>query len=307
MFFLTLLLLLSQLTHAQFCETWGPAQQVGKLPRKIINEASGLTFSQSFKDRLYWVNDSGDKAAFYITKLDGSKVQTVNLSGVKATDTEAMSLAPCPEGHCLIIGDLGDNRRRRKTVQLVIVKEEEKFSAQVKPLRILTVQFPDGASDTEAMAVLPNGDLIFVTKELHRVALQVKAAQVFVLKKDEWQKSSPKPAILKKLGELPIGEWFSEESILGKIVTDASFNSRRKVLGLLTYNLLIEIPLAQLERLSTASKWKAGKEYQRVPIQSLPQQETLAYSTYEDRLIWSTEFLGIEPAIFSMTCTRFKP
>lgn len=80
-----------------------------------------------------------------------------------------MSLGPCPgrsKQSCIYVGDIGDNRRRRKSLTIVAVDETKTLAASVTPSARLTVRYPDGPHDAESMAVHRDGTLFILTKEM---------------------------------------------------------------------------------------------------------------------------------------------
>ena len=162
---LVLILLAASPADAQVCTEWKTAQRVGELQVQV-DEASGLAASRQFPGRLYHINDSGDSANFYITNMQGAETVAVSVSGVRPIDTEALSLGPCGEGKsCLFIGDIGDNDKKRQTIEVTVVEELKTFPSTVRPKQRLKLRYPDGSHDAESLAVHPNGTIYILTKE----------------------------------------------------------------------------------------------------------------------------------------------
>jgi len=161
-----LLLLLDSTIHAQVCRQWKEASHIGDL-QAILQEASGVAASRKFPGRLYHINDSGDTGRFYITRLDGKETRPINVAGFDPVDAEALSLGPCPGGggSCLFLGDIGDNDRNRKSIEIVVVDEIEAFPQTVKVRKRLTLRYPDGPHDAESLAVHPDGTIYILVKE----------------------------------------------------------------------------------------------------------------------------------------------
>jgi hypothetical protein len=299
--------LIASESQAAFCSRWSAPTTSGNLPMSSIPEASGMAISRSQSGRVYWINDSGDKGAFYYTAIDGSGLTKVKIEGFRPRDTEAMTLTDCPEGPCLAIGDIGDNKSKRKDISLIFIKEQAQYPESVPVLRTITMKYPDGPHDAEAMVFLPSGDLLIVTKEFKLSRLEIGNAQVFTLSKQALQDAKSLPVTLKKLGELPIPEWLADDGIIGKLVTDMAVNTRRQVLGILTYSRVIEIPLDRLQDLSRVSTWKKDYDYSLTPFKELIQQESLAYWPDADKMSWSTEYSPPAAPIYSMTCEAQSP
>ncbi len=293
---------LSARAHAAFCARWSEPVSSGNLPFQSIREASGMAASKLVRDRIYWINDSGDKGAFYFTRADGSGLTKVKVKGMRPRDTEAIGYAECPEGPCIAIADIGDNKKTRKEIQIVFVKELSQFPSEVPILKRLILKYPDQPHDAEAIAFLPSGDLILITKELNLPQITIGNAVVYTLSRDEIRGAGTTAVTLKKIGELPVPAWLAQDGVIGKLVTDAAVNHRRAVLGVLTYSRLIEIPLEKLSDLANAGAWKSDYDFSLIAIKALGQQESVTYWPDADRLTWSTEYMPPAAPIFSMTC-----
>src|SRR5262249_16494699 len=79
-----------------------------------------------------------------------------------------LTLGRCPgkgSVSCLYLGDIGDNDRKRKSIQIVVVDEMQDFQHTVSPRSRLTLRYPDGPHDAEGMALHPNGTIFILTKE----------------------------------------------------------------------------------------------------------------------------------------------
>jgi hypothetical protein len=147
------------------CTEWKNAVHIGSLPLQL-EEASGVAVSRKFPGRLYHINDSGDAGKFYITNMAGKETRSVSIAGFRPLDTEAISLGGCGDGKsCLLIGDVGDNKRRRETLEIVLIEELEQFPASVRPLERLKLRYPDGPHNAESLAVHPDGTIYILTKE----------------------------------------------------------------------------------------------------------------------------------------------
>jgi hypothetical protein len=155
------------------------------------------------------------------------------------------------------------------------------------------------------MVVLPNGDLLIITKETNEMETEVRASEVFRLPAAGLKIKDQRKQKLEYLGNLPLPEWRPKSSTKENEVTDAAINEKRNVLGLLTYGNVLEIPLEKLKTLKTSRDWKEHQEYDFVPIKVLAQQESLTYAT-DGSLLWSSEAsIGPTP-VYSMKCTSTK-
>jgi hypothetical protein len=268
-----LICLLPITANAQLCRQWSEAVRVGELQVQLT-EASGLAASRQFPGRLYHINDSGETGKFYITGMDGKDTRAVRVDGFEPEDTEALSLGPCPGNgtiSCLYLGDIGDNDAKRKSIEIVVVDEVRNFSQTVKPRARLKLLYPDRPHDAESMAVLPNGDIYILTKEY--------PAQLF--------KANPKVVeqTLTPVTTLQPG---------GK-PTDMAISDDGTRLLVLTYMDAVEYSMD-------------FKQQQKIRLNFLQQQESVAYLPGSRSFIYSTEQLlqGLPQWIMKVDCKDVK-
>lgn len=148
-------------------------EPLGLVSNPAINEASGLATGRRSHGVLWTHNDSGGGPIVYAVSPTGATLGTFTLSGTAAVDWEDMAIAPDPVSGQpnLYIGDVGDNRRIRPTIQVHRVAEPLVSSAgppvtqTLTGVETFTFNYPDGARDVESLIVDPlSGDMIFVTK-----------------------------------------------------------------------------------------------------------------------------------------------
>lgn len=299
-------MLWAEMSHAQVCAQWSSPRQLGALPMLSVREASGACLSRAQHDRAYWINDSGNKTVVHYGPLSGEDMQSFEVKDFVAADSEALVCGRCDEGPCLILGDIGDNPRKRKTIKVAFLSDRVNLQSAIKPYRDLELVYPDGPHDAEAMFLSPEGDLMIVTKELNFKSLKASSAVLYRLEKRLFHSDSRKPLTLQRLGELPLPDWFRGHELRGLVVTDAAVNEKRQMLGLLTYASLVEIPLAKLKDIQHSARWQKDVDFHLVPLKALAQQETVFY-TADDTVIWSTEYFPPQAPIFSMTCEKTGP
>jgi hypothetical protein len=154
---------------------------VANLKDKEITESSGIATSLR-NPGIFWThNDSGDGPYVYAFDKTGDNRGTFRLEGAKAVDWEDMAAGPCPwapAAPCLYMGDIGDNDRNRKEIQVYIVPEPEvKESARgtdrrhaipLARLQALRLRYPDSAHDAESLLVHPKSGAIYVITKQRR-------------------------------------------------------------------------------------------------------------------------------------------
>jgi hypothetical protein len=139
------------------CQSSGPLVRIPDLP-----EASGVAVSLRSPGRLWAHNDSGE-AVLVALDTRGSVTGRVRVSGVEVEDWEAVAVGTCPEGSCIYIADIGDNKAKRKRITVYRVSEPStEDSVAVKETFHAT--YPDGPHDAEVLLVAPDGGLFVVTK-----------------------------------------------------------------------------------------------------------------------------------------------
>ncbi|HEX2190843.1 MAG TPA: hypothetical protein VHG51_18190 [Longimicrobiaceae bacterium] len=142
---------------------------------ETVSESSGLAESRR-RPGIFWThNDSGGDAVLFAMDAGGRLLGTVAVTGAQNRDWEDVAAGPCPAGACLYVADTGDNEAGRRNVELYRVPEPEPGAAATAPAERMTLRYPGGPRDSEAMFVLPDGGIYLVTKgrrnpvELYRV------------------------------------------------------------------------------------------------------------------------------------------
>jgi hypothetical protein len=150
-------------------------ERLATLPREL-HESSGVAVSRTQPGILWSHNDSGDGPHLYAIDLSGRLRATVRVTNAEARDWEDIAGGPCPRSFrsqpdgtsCLYVGDIGDNNRARSELAVYVVAEPslEETSGPPATIRARSFRFryPGGPTDSEALAVQPDGDVTIVTK-----------------------------------------------------------------------------------------------------------------------------------------------
>lgn len=139
------------------CTPSGPLVRLSHGP-----EASGLAVSRRSPGHLWVINDSGGPVLFAVD-TSGTRVGHVVLESADLVDWEALAAGPCGGGHCLYVGDIGDNGARRRHVTVYRVREPHPSDASA-PATAFHAAYPDGAHDAETLLIAPDGTLHILTK-----------------------------------------------------------------------------------------------------------------------------------------------
>lgn len=131
-----------------------------------IDESSGLAASNVVADRFWTHNDSGDSARLFAIDGAEAKVQVLELQNVAAIDWEDMASGIVFGRKLLVVGDVGDNGRRRKSVFLHVIEEPREMPPNIT-CRTIKLTYPDGPGDCEAIGIdAENGRILLIKKTL---------------------------------------------------------------------------------------------------------------------------------------------
>lgn len=145
-----------------------------------IQESSGLARSGHDADRLWTHNDSFSGARlFAIDRHTGATLATFSLRNTYNLDWEDMAAFDDRGQPALLVADVGDNFAIRGAVSLYVVHEPQRLGdgGALVPLRTLSLRYPDGPRDVEAVAVDPAARQVYLLSKrdpvprLYRVSL----------------------------------------------------------------------------------------------------------------------------------------
>jgi hypothetical protein len=151
------------------CSTYGSPRAIGPSP-SVLPELSGLAASRVHPGFLYTHNDSGDSARFFALDQTAKVNAEIHLSGATATDWEAISVGDCPNGSCVYVGDIGDNKLQRDEYVIYRVAEPSVLPGGGAIISVAYERFPfvypDGRHNAETLLVHPlTGQIFVIIKE----------------------------------------------------------------------------------------------------------------------------------------------
>ena len=138
---------------------YGSSEKLAVLESVEITESSGLAASRRSPGVLWTHNDSGNPPRLYAINELGQDLAACTVDGVENRDWEDLASFELDGAAYLLIGDVGDNERKRADCELVVVREPVIDPAQraqevtVEPEAVMRFVYPDGAHDCEAVAV----------------------------------------------------------------------------------------------------------------------------------------------------------
>ncbi len=152
-------------------------------------------------DGVAWVvNDSGDSArVFGLRPAEGGTlaVQTVTVTGAENVDWEDVAIGPGSAEPVLWLADTGDNLGVRPTVTLYRVAVPAPEATAVAA-EAVTVTYPDGPHDVEAVVAEPDGAVVLLTKEPGR-------SRAYRVAPDGSGRVRP-VSVAEAVGEFPVGD-----------------------------------------------------------------------------------------------------
>lgn len=262
------------------CASYTDPEVVGRIETETITELSGLAASRTRDGVLYTHNDSGDGARFFAIDRTGALLATYTLEGVVANDIEDVGVGPCPEGSCVYLADIGDNNKKRTNISIYRTPEPTIPGGAVRAVR-LTLTYPDGPHNAEALLVSPEGDLVVVEKS------STGTGGVYLLDKDRARGATE--ATLTRIATLTL------PAEAGGLVTGGAFHPCEKRVTLRTYTAMFEYRFTGgLETMfaSAPTLIPAGRE---------PQGEAVTYTANGRELLTASE--GKRPSVHASACT----
>ena len=254
---------------SSYCANWDITVPKGHLN---LVEASGIALGDD-QVSLYHIEDSGNKPKVHVTDLAGLTIRRVNIKNAKNKDWEALAIGACPTNpeRCLYIADFGDNRKKRKSYHIYIVKES-KLKATSAKAKSLKFTYSDGKShNAEGASMHPNGDLFLFTKG--------DTTMVFRIPKADLAKNK---TIAQLMGSLPV-----------ETSTGADIHPMGKRTPILDYIGATEF---QVDLLNKSSYKNAPAT--KISLRTQPQQEAIMYKSPKEILFTSEKvknFIGRVP------------
>jgi WD40 repeat protein/tRNA A-37 threonylcarbamoyl transferase component Bud32/tetratricopeptide (TPR) repeat protein len=151
------------------------ATKLGNVEDAALAEISGLARCGSRERALWMHNDSGEPR-LDLVGYDGAALARFKIEGATIYDWEDMAAFRQGEQNYLLIGDIGDNKANRQSLQkfltLFLMKEPDasklSLGERTLPLeRAITLRYEDGPHDCEALAVDAERNVAYLlTKEL---------------------------------------------------------------------------------------------------------------------------------------------
>ena len=140
-----------------------------------ITEASGLAASRQNPGVLWTHNDNHYVGTVFALSTNGALLGSYVIPNVFSGDMEDIAIGPGPrpDFHYIYLGDIGDNNATRQSVRVFRVPEPAVYTNSAPNpwvrtavgAEMLTLQYPDGPFNAEALMIDPlTGELFIATK-----------------------------------------------------------------------------------------------------------------------------------------------
>jgi len=284
--------------YGELCSPMFKAKKIATFDKKLNNEISGISYSNTYTNRIYIHNDSGSDASFFVTDTRVRVNNKVKIYGYYAVDFEDMDVGPCGKEDCLFIGDIGDNGHRRDFLNIIVIKEKYRFPKILRPFKNIKVRYADGKShNAESLSIHPGtGDLYILTKSGSELP------KLFTLPHSTWIKADTKKIYpLTLVGDIDLSKIFKNAP---KKITSMDISPNGKKFIVLNYNNAFEfnLDLASVNSLSTHYLLE-NTIHKKVDLKRLIQQEAITYTPSGD-LLYTTERVGFlaKPHLYKVFC-----
>jgi hypothetical protein len=178
-----------------------------------ITESSGLVVDGEIA---YTVNDSGDSGRVFAVDLRTGETVRVTRWSPEPTDVEALAPAG-PDS--LWVGDIGDNRAVRESIQLYEVPRDAP-GVQASFVQPVELVYPDGPHDAETLMAGPDGRLYIATKGVLGGTLYVTPEPLRTDRPNVLEAVGPVLAIATDGAFLPDGEHLVIRNYTSAVVYD---------------------------------------------------------------------------------------
>jgi hypothetical protein len=217
---------------------------VGTLPDQL-RESSGLAVSRTQPGVLWSHNDSGDGPNLYAIDMSGRLLAIVPVAKASARDWEDVASGPCPASPpataslekrapspaCLYVADTGNNDGERDDLAVYVVVEpvigRTGSTPPMATAQSFRYRYPGGPQDSEAIAVLPTGDVTVVSKG------RTGSIDFFAITAAEVARALASGEVLAAVRTGGTG--IAPDPRIGRLVTGAAVSPDGKTLAVRTY------------------------------------------------------------------------
>lgn len=146
-------------------------EQLATLQSPFITESSGIAWG--WANNAFWThNDSGSGSYIFAFDNQGKSLARFRIHNAKSIDWEDFASFQLNNKNYLLIGDIGDNLKNKRSYNLYLVEEpiiprKKQFrGGTINYTQTITFRYEDGPHNCESLAIDPTTQTIFLlTKE----------------------------------------------------------------------------------------------------------------------------------------------
>ncbi|HDL42371.1 MAG TPA: hypothetical protein ENG98_05090 [Actinobacteria bacterium] len=182
------------------CVGFRQVSETGTVTNAALVELSGIAALPDVPDAYVVHNDTGDEPRIYVINGAGETLATWDVIGARAADWEDISIGPTASGApAIFIGDIGDNFQFRSSITIYRVPIPALSDTETAPAEFITLTYPNGRADAEALVVDPvTGDIFVITKTREGPGTVYRATAESFVDRSE--------VMLEKVTDLALGE-----------------------------------------------------------------------------------------------------
>ena len=136
---------------AELATTPAPCQSSQLIGRLVgLNEASGLAVSRRDRSCSGRITTPANRRCTRLPPTASRRVACVWRER-RSRIGRAMTVAECPAGNCLYIGDIGDNNHRRQTITVYRTAEPSPGDGTTTAVETFAANYPEGPQDAEGL------------------------------------------------------------------------------------------------------------------------------------------------------------
>ncbi|MDX2064377.1 MAG: hypothetical protein SFX74_01410 [Fimbriimonadaceae bacterium] len=144
---------------------WGEAREMCRITDRRVRESSGVTAGRRATDSFFTHNDSGNGEEIFRFNRQGKVTGVWRVRGVTNRDWEDLGSFERDGKPWLVIADIGDNRARRTTIELLTFLEPNDPRYPLGQVQRYAFKYPDKPHNAEALLMHPTtGEFHVVTK-----------------------------------------------------------------------------------------------------------------------------------------------
>lgn len=243
-----------------------------RITDRRVRESSGVTASRRAARSYFTHNDSGNGEDIFRFDRQGKVTGTWRVRNVKNRDWEDMGSVERDGKPSLVIADIGDNRARRSTIELLVMLEPNDPRYPLQQVQRYAFKYPDKAHNAEALLMHPTSGEFHIVTKTGSAPAGVYAGTL---------QRSTRPQTLRKIGEIELSGFIAE----AKRITGGAVSPDGKHVALRTY-----LGAYEFDAQRGFGSWLKGTP-RKVPLKFDLQGEGISYGVDGRSLVTTAEMV----------------